>query len=96
MAESELMYVCETCPSSPSSPLPRMLTTIELCQRGFFVPFMFISKPAKYGFTITPDYRDKGRSASALAIADRAKLLEAVRAEDAVHDSLRLSDGSYF
>lgn len=59
--------------------LPDMLRTIELCQHGFFVPFMFISKRAKYGFTVTPDHTDHGKPSEAITASDRAKF-EAVAA----------------
>lgn len=76
--------------------LPSMLATIELCQRGFFVPFQFISKRANYGYTVTPNHRDNGKSAAAIAISDRAKLLAAIDAADAAQEAARFPDGSYF
>lgn len=61
--------------------LPDMLRTIELCQHGFFVPFMFISKRAKYGYTVTPDHTDQGKSAEVVTASDRAKFLAVATAE---------------
>lgn len=75
--------------------LPSMLRTIELCQRGFFVPFEFMSKPAKYGYTVTPDHRDKGTSAEVMADKDRAKLLAGIEAYDAAEAAL-MPDGQPF
>lgn len=70
--------------------LPDLLRTIELCQRGFFVPFVFISKRAKYGFTVTPDHHDRGKSAETITASDRAKfevLVAASIADAQSHDS---------
>jgi len=53
--------------------LPRMLQTIELAQHGFFVPFVFKPKRAKYAFTVTPDHTDKNRSADSVRVSDRVK-----------------------
>ena len=53
--------------------LADMLRTIELAQFGIFVPFVFHSKKAKYGFTVTPDHADKGRSADSVRASDRVK-----------------------
>lgn len=53
--------------------LPDMLRTIELCQHGIFIPFVFASKRAKYGYTVTPDHRDRGISAEIVLASDRAK-----------------------
>ena len=50
-----------------------MLRTIELAQHGIFLPFVFHSKRAKYGFTVTPDHQDKGRSAESVCASDRLK-----------------------
>lgn len=63
---------------------PGLLRTIELCQRGFFVPFVFISKPAKYGYTVTPDPTDHGKPAEAILASDRAKFEAA--ATDSIAD----------
>lgn len=61
--------------------LPDMLRTIEWCQHGLFVPFMFISKRAKYGYTVTPDHRDHGKTAAAVIASDRAKFEAIATAE---------------
>lgn len=53
--------------------LPDMLRTIELCQQGIFVPFLFISRPANYWFTVTPDHADHGKSAELVIAKARAK-----------------------
>lgn len=53
--------------------LPAMLRTIELCQHGIFEPFMFISKRAKYWYTVTPDHTDHGQSAALVKAKARAK-----------------------
>lgn len=53
--------------------LPDMLRTIELAQHGIYLPFVFQSKRAKYGFTVTPDYTDKGRSCNSIRASDRLK-----------------------
>jgi hypothetical protein len=36
-----------------------MLRPIELAQHGIFLPFVFHSKRAKYGFTVTADHTDR-------------------------------------
>jgi hypothetical protein len=61
--------------------LPDMLRTIELTQLGFFVPFVFQSKRAKYGFTVTPDHTDKGRSSDSIRASDRIKFEAVVAAQ---------------
>jgi hypothetical protein len=53
--------------------LPDMLRTIELAQHGIYLPFVFHSKRAKYGFTVTPVHTDKGRSAASVRASDRMK-----------------------
>lgn len=58
--------------------LPDMLQTIELAQHGFFIPFVFYSKRAKYSFTVTPDHNDRGRSAESVRTSDRTKFETAV------------------
>lgn len=68
--------------------LPSMLRTIELCQLGFYVPFEFTPKRAKYAFWVTPDHRDKGTSAAVMADKDRAKLLAQIEANDAAEAAL--------
>jgi hypothetical protein len=60
--------------------LPDMLRTIELCQHGFFVPFIFISKRAKYWYSVTPDHTDHGKPAEAILASDRAKFEAAAAA----------------
>lgn len=63
--------------------LPDMLRTIELAQHGFFIPFVFYSKRAKYSFTVTPDHQDKGRSAESIRMSDRVKFDAVVAARRA-------------
>jgi hypothetical protein len=58
--------------------LPDMLRTIELAQYDIFLPFMFQSTRVKYGFTVTPDHCDKGRSAESVRTSDRMKFESAV------------------
>lgn len=53
--------------------LPNMLRTIELAQHGIFMPFVFHSKRAKYGFSVTPDHADRGRQVAFIRESDRAK-----------------------
>jgi hypothetical protein len=53
--------------------LPDMLRTIELAQHGIYLPFVFHSKRAKYGFTVTPDHRDKGCSVDSIRTSDRVR-----------------------
>lgn len=53
--------------------LPDMLRTIELCQYGLFVPYVFISKRAKYWYTVTPDHRDHGKTAAVVIASDRVR-----------------------
>lgn len=55
-----------------------MLRTIELAQHGIFVPFVFFSKRAKYGFTVTADYRDVDQSVDSVRASERAKFVAAV------------------
>jgi hypothetical protein len=56
--------------------LPDMMNTIELCQHGFLVPFLF--KTTKYAFSVMPDPASRGLSPDAIQVSDRAKLLDAV------------------
>jgi hypothetical protein len=63
--------------------LPDMLRTIELAQHGIYLPFVFHSKRAKYGFTVTPDHTDRGRSAESIRASDRVKFETVVAATQA-------------
>lgn len=41
---------------------------------------MFISKRAKYGYTVTPDHTDHGKSAEVVTASDPAKFMEVTTA----------------
>jgi len=56
--------------------LADMLQTIELAQHGFFVPFVL--KTRTYGYSVTPDHADRGRSVDDVRASDRAKFENAI------------------
>lgn len=61
--------------------LPDLMNTIELCQHGFLVPFLF--KTTKYAFTVMPDPASRGLTSDAIEESDRAKFLSAIDADKA-------------
>lgn len=60
--------------------LPDMLRTIELCQHGIFMPFVFHSARAKYGYTVTADHASTKLSFDEVEASDRTKFLARVYA----------------
>lgn len=56
--------------------LTDMLRTIELAQHGFFVPYVL--KTRTYGYSVTPDHTDKGRSVNDIRASDRARFESAI------------------
>lgn len=61
--------------------LPDLMNTIELCQHGFLVPFLF--KTTKYAFSVMPDPASRGLSSAEITASDRAKFLAAIDADKA-------------
>lgn|GEM_PF-4543692 len=58
--------------------LPDMLRTIELSQHGIFLPFQM--KTRTYGYSVTPDHRDHGKTAAAIAASDRNRYEQRIAA----------------
>jgi hypothetical protein len=64
-----------------------MLRTIELAQHGLFVPYVL--KTRTYGYSVTPDHTDKGRTPDAIQLSDRAKFEAAIASDNAKANSPR-------
>lgn len=61
--------------------LPSLMSTIELCQHGWLVPFVFHGPG--YSFSVSPDPASRGLSPEEVEANDRTKFLAAVAADEA-------------